>query len=63
MKKIPSTPQTFESDTYYIEGKSIEGETWSPKLSSKSPKLKASFLKKLNKHLAFDAKKQVKCFR
>ena len=44
-EKIPSTHQTFESDTDNIEGKSIEKETWTPKLSSKSPKLKTSFLK------------------
>ena len=59
-EKIPSTPQTFESDIDNIGGKSIEEETWIPKLSSKSPKLKTSFLKKPNKHLVFDAKKQFK---
>ena len=59
-EKIPSTPQTFESDTDNIEGKSIEEETWTPKLSSKSPTLKTSFLKKTNKHLVLDAKKQLK---
>ena len=50
----------FESDTENIEGKSIEEETLTPKLSSKSSKLKTSFLKKPNKHLVFDAKKQFK---
>ena len=50
--KIPSTPQTFESDTDNTEGKSIEEEIWTPKLSSKSPKLEASFLKKPDKHLS-----------
>ena len=55
---MPSTPQTFDSDTDNIEGKSMEEETWTLKLSSKSPKLKTSFLKKANKHLVFDGKKQ-----
>ena len=59
-EKIPSTPQTFESDIDNIEGKSIEEEIWTQKLSSKSPKLKTSFLKKTNKHLVLDAKKQFK---
>ena len=59
-EKIPSTPQTFESDFDNIEGKSIEEEIWTQKLSSKSPKLKTSFLKKTNKHLVFDAKRQFK---
>ena len=39
-------PQTFESDTNNIQGKRIEKETWTPKLSSKSPKLNTSFIKK-----------------
>ena len=60
-EKIPSTPQTFESDTDNIEGKSIEEETWTLKLFSRSLKLKAKFFKrKTNKHLVFDAKKQFK---
>ena len=46
---MPSTPQTFDADTDNIEGKSMEEETWTLKLSSKSPKLKTSFLKKTNK--------------
>ena len=58
-EKIPSTTQTFESDTNKIEEKSIE-ETWTPRLSSKSAKLKTSFLKKPNKHLVLDAKKKFK---
>ena len=57
---MPSTPQTFDSDTDNIEGKSMEEETWTLKLSSKSPKLKTSFLKKTNKHLVFDGKKTIK---
>ena len=44
-EKIPSTPQTFESDTDNIEGKNIEEETWTLELFSRSLKLKASFLK------------------
>ena len=52
-EKIPSTLHTFESDTDNIE-------TWTTKLSPKSPKLKTSFLKKPNKHLVFDPKKQFK---
>ena len=59
-EKIPSTPQRFERDTDNTEGKSIAEETWTLTLSSKSPKLKTSFLKKINKHLVFDAKKQFK---
>ena len=58
-EKIPSTTQTFESDTDKIEEKSIE-ETWTPRLSSKSAKLKTSFLKKPNKHLVLYAKKKFK---
>ena len=50
----------FESDTDNIEEKSIEEETRTPRLSSKSAKLKTSFLKKTNKHLVLDAKKQFK---
>ena len=35
-KKIPSTPQTFESDTDNIEGKSIEEENRSPNYPPKA---------------------------
>ena len=49
-EKISSISHAFESDTDSIKGKSIEEETWTPKLPSKSSKLKASSLKKPNKH-------------